>query len=614
MVRMVRTKLIWVVVTCLMILSLIVTSCGQAEVADEENGPGIAVKTETKEQQEVEEKTEEKATVQEEEAVSPDVPRYGGTYTQVLTTDPRGWDETKTLHFWIYSNQLTNQMILEGDWSRGPAGTGEFAWTAGTSLFDDKTPHLVESYELVEPGYIRWHVRPGIHYGLNPDSEASRLVGGREYTAEDLEFSLRRLLETGGSYINRAMPIARESAEWTLVDKYTLDLKVDPDGYYNTVYFFNTWTTADIPREVVEKYGNMNDWRNVVGTGPFMLTDYVPSSQQTLIRNPNYWQTDPVGPGKGNQLPYVDTVRQLILPDASTRLAAMRTGKLDDLNLIKVEEAESLWKTNPELEFTPVIAGGGYRISLRLDKPELPHSDIRVRRALNMAIDFDSIIKDFFSGQASMRYAWPCCGGSRKEDMTLPIEERSAEIQELYSYQPEKAKQLLADAGYPDGFKIKVTARTVDGDYLSLIKFFWDAIGVDMELDLMEQGAYNGLLNKRASDEAIYNGGYPGYIRLGTFEGDTYSNSQMSDDQYFRDMKIVLQDLFFAEKQGELDRIYREEIANYVLEQVYVVPTPAFTTYNFWQPWLRNYNGARNLGWTSWPQYAKYVWIDENLK
>ena len=598
-------RLIWVVVSCMMALSLIFMSCGGAEVIEEEE-----------EEEEVVEEEEEEVVEEEEEeeVVSPDVPQYGGVYNMLLTTDPRGWDESKALHFWIYSNQLTNQMILEGDWSRGPAGTGDFTWTYGTSLFNDKVPNLVESFEIVEPGHIRWHIRPGRYFGLNPDSEASRLVNGREYTAEDLQFSLNYFLMTPGSYLNRAMPFAKVSAEWDIEDTYTLSLKVSIEAFYNTIYFFNVWTTPDVPKEVVEKYGDMNSWRNVVGTGPFLMHDYVPSSQQTVIRNPNYAMTNPVGPGKGDRLPYVDEIRQLILPDLSTQLAALRTGKLDDLNLISIEDGELLEKTNPELERLAAISGSTSRLSLRTDKPELPWYDVNVRRALHMAVDYDAIIEEFFSGQAYLQYGWPCCGGSRMEDMTLPIEDRPAEIRELYSHNVDKAKQLLEDAGHGDGFTIKVTTRVLDVDYLSLIKYYWEQIGVTMELEVLEQGVYSSVLNKRMADHAIYNGGYPGYIRLGTFEGDTYSNSHMSDDQYYRDMKIVLQDLFFEGKQAELDRVYREEIALYALKQVYVIATPAHVTYTYWQPWLKNFYGARALGWTSYPQFAKYVWIDQELK
>jgi len=219
-----------------------------------------------------------------------------------------------------------------------------------------------------------------------------------------------------------------------------------------------------------------------------------------------------------------------------------------------------------------------------------------------------------------MRFAWPCCGGSDKYAMTLPLEERSEEIQELYSYNPEKSKALLTEAGYPDGFKIEVVCQstTAHVDYLSLVKYYWEQIGVEMEIRSLESGAYSNVLNKRVADQAIYNGGYPGYIRLGSFVSDVYSNSSMvdltDDVKFFEPYVVQLKELFFAGKQEELDRVYREDIADYVLSRVYVIPTPSADTFIFWHPWMKNFYGAVNLGWTDWPQYARYPWIDVELK
>ena len=92
----------------------------------------------------------------------------------------------------------------------------------------------------------------------------------------------------------------------------------------------------------MDKYGDMTNWKNSEGTGPFILKDYVAGSQVIMVRNPNYWMTDPIGSGKGNQLPYLDSVRCLILPDASTRQAAMRTSKIDVLSGQLWEDAGNL--------------------------------------------------------------------------------------------------------------------------------------------------------------------------------------------------------------------------------------------------------------------------------
>ena len=81
------------------------------------------------------------------------------------------------------------------------------------------------------------------------------------------------------------------------------------------------------PPEVIEEHGDAKDWRTIVGTGPFMLTDYVLDSSITFKKNPDYWRNDPKYPE--NRIPYIDEMRMLIFPELATRMAALRTGKVD---------------------------------------------------------------------------------------------------------------------------------------------------------------------------------------------------------------------------------------------------------------------------------------------
>jgi len=79
--------------------------------------------------------------------------------------------------------------------------------------------------------------------------------------------------------------------------------------------------------EAVKMWGDVNDWHHAIGTGPFILKDFVSGSAATLVSNPNYWGYDERYPQ--NKLPYIDTLKVLIIPDQATALAALRTGKVD---------------------------------------------------------------------------------------------------------------------------------------------------------------------------------------------------------------------------------------------------------------------------------------------
>ncbi len=147
--------------------------------------------------------------------------------------------------------------------------------------------------------------------------------------------------------------------------------------------------------EVIQQHGNVSDWRNVVGTGPFELTDLVEGSSITFSKNPNYWGHDEKYPQ--NRLPYVDEMRSLISNEVATNLALLRSGKVDyigyagESHLSSVDQVTSFQRTNPELVVRPF----SYRAetALNFDTQIEPWNDVRVRRAVSMAIDFETINK-----------------------------------------------------------------------------------------------------------------------------------------------------------------------------------------------------------------------------
>ena len=96
---------------------------------------------------------------------------------------------------------------------------------------------LAESFEIFPDGRGVYKIRKGIHYWLYPTNEASRLVGGRELTADDIVFSLNRLAKTKGSYINNASPQMSSVTAITATDKYTLEIKTVPEWAYEAHYF-----------------------------------------------------------------------------------------------------------------------------------------------------------------------------------------------------------------------------------------------------------------------------------------------------------------------------------------------------------------------------------------
>ena len=176
-------------------------------------------------------------------------------------------------------------------------------------------PHLAESWEQPDPLTVILHVRKGVHWHDKPP------MNGRELTADDFVYNFHRVTGTGsgftetGQYTEFLGYDVIESI--TATDKYTVEFKLKEDvtgrtwfGGLNIAQVIAASLYSDIyPPEVIEEHGDAKDWRTIVGTGPFMLTDYVLESSVTYEKNPNYWGNDPKYPE--NRLPYIDEMRVL---------------------------------------------------------------------------------------------------------------------------------------------------------------------------------------------------------------------------------------------------------------------------------------------------------------
>ena len=218
------------------------------------------------------------------------------------------------------------------------------------------------------------------------------------------------------------------------------------------------------PPEVIKQHGDIKDWRNLVGTGPMELTDVVEGASLRWTRVPNYWGFDEKFPH--NRLPYVDEINALFMTDPAARLAALRSGKVDVLGsagqsqVRSIDQIKSLRQTNPEINTWIFVSRSEHAFAPNnISTP--PFNDIRVRRAMQMALDLETISETYFSGLAD-----PTPQGflhNAKLGIGTPFEEWPEEIKQYYRYNPEGAKQLLAEAGYPDGFTTRL-------DYLESVR------------------------------------------------------------------------------------------------------------------------------------------------
>ena len=191
-------------------------------------------------------------------------------------------------------------------------------------------------------------------------------------------------------------------------------------------------------------------------------------------------------------MPYVDRLRALIMPEVATYMAALRTGQVDYIGPIGIsqmrtlDQVESLRRTNPELVIWPFYTRSDNAFGMNIQLPYF--SDIRVRKAMQKALNLDEINNAYYRGYADTT---PQGQANRTfADIITPFEEWSEDVKKVFDYDPEGAEALLDEAGYPrgaDGIRFKTELVHLDRrdlNYVELAVSYWKKIGVDVEIDV----------------------------------------------------------------------------------------------------------------------------------
>jgi len=503
---------------------------------------------------------------------------------------------------------VTHDTLVSGSWERGPAGTGETDWLYGilgrTDLWSGQ---LAESWEIPNDTTIIYHIKKGIRWMNKPP------VNGREMTADDIAWSIESEWKTPGTNFDIFFKKEDHLISATATDKYTVTLKV-PAHAMGTNFLENSEREFMRAPEVTKQYGNQNDWRNMNTTGPFFISEYVPGSIIKFKKNPSYWETDPVGPGKGNQLPYIDSYVQLILPDLSTRIAAFRIGKIDTLGGLNWEDGSDLIKRNPKLQHVNVFTSPLF-LSGRVDKPNLPFKDVKVRRALNLAVNKQEIVDNYYKGNAEL-FGYPFPPSPAFSAFYTPFKDMPASVQELFTYNPDKAKQLLKEAGYPTGFKTKIVVSSAGTniDYVAMVAAYLAKVGVDMQIDARDATVYTTIANNRSNEEMI--------ARTTTMFGLPYMMHDMradssGDASYWENATSLAAYQTMMSTLGRDDSKWVKALHDAMpdmLDNAWGIFMPIPYTYRVWWPWVKNYHGESSTGYARFNRNIRYLWIDQPLK
>ena len=544
-----------------------------------------------------------------------EAPRYGGKLTYGLRgREGRGSDAVVNggaglllLQGVLEKPAIANWAIDRNEWAINSSNTPLWGLTGA----------LAESWETPDPTTIVLNIRKGVHWHDKPP------MNGRELTTADIEYNYHRYLGLGSGFTESANPgdlgkVGIESV--TATDKWTVVFKLERPHLFALKWILDWYTFFIHPPEVIEQYGSVNDWRNLVGTGPFMLTDYVEGSSVTFIKNPDYWGFDEKYPE--NRLPYVDELTTLLMNDPATRLAALRSGKIDYLGYVAgtqimfIDQVVSLARTNPEIAQWPFFSRSDYAFGMNVNNP--PLNDIRVRKAMQMALDLETINDTFLMGRADTTPHGQL-GGAQKE-FYIPFDEWPEEVKKGYMYDPEGAEKLLDEAGYPRGadgirFKTSLLHTPRHGtSYAELAVSYWSEIGVDVEIQAVSSDTEFSAIFGEASHEALITAAmglhYFTEAAVDRFYTDARGNvAAVSDPQF----EAVIDALRATSDLEEYQRLFREADM-YTIEKHWVIWGPDSPQYQVSQPWLKGYNGEAHMGNWHFNDFFARIWIDQELK
>ena len=443
-------------------------------------------------------------------------------------------------------------------------------------------PELAQSWERSEDGMtFTFHIQPGVKW-QNVDP-----LNGRAFTAEDARYALERYATEG---VHKAYHT--NVASYEAVDDLTLKVNMArPTADYIVPLASNKQTI--FPRELVDD-GTISD--RVIGTGPMILKEVVASDHVSFERNPDYWEREVL----------LDGFDFKIMPDHSSRLAAFRAEQMEyAYGLVStMDDVEAVLKTNPGVQINthPVLLVTAF--GMNLSNPKF--ADERIRRAISLSIDRELMIDVLYTGLGKALGVMPWSYLFDEE----PTYE-SGNLGKWVRYDATEAKQLLAAAGFEDGFEMNNIFYPYTAAYEAtpdvLISTFRES-GINMTGGRVDYTEFNsqwvGLKLPEVSTS--------GWLTSG-FDADNWFHGQIHSESggnrtRINDPQI---DEWAEAQQLELDPEARKEIWKKIwdrdLDQAYRPPMAAGFAFEVYQPWVR---GVRWTGTSPNDNSYYYDWGD----
>ncbi|HEX4993464.1 MAG TPA: ABC transporter substrate-binding protein [Methylomirabilota bacterium] len=509
---------------------------------------------------------------------SPKPPKRGGVLTRASAWDPPVMDPrlTQSVGLYQFAGLVGSRLVRYAfpDEVTGPSDMslkGDLAesWTSSPDA-------RVWTFKLRQG--VKWHnVAP---------------LNGREFVAADVKYCLEAYAKEGAQSFTFQEVEAIETP-----DKHTVRIHLKTP---NVLFPQNVAEpiTVMFSREVLEEDGDLK--KRMIGTGPFLLKEHSRKVRVVLTRNPDYWE-------KGR--PYVDEYVILSTPDAATRIAAFRTGQSDFIWLASPSEVETVRKTNANVQvhsyhntLTP------FGIALSQDKP--PFNDVRVRRALSMAIDRQKQVDTIFEGHGILGWGVPYI---YHQDKPLT----AASFGPWWQYRPAEAKKLLAEAGHPNGFDTTLFYYEYFPQMTSQVQVVQQDLrrnlNINVKITKLDYTTYYGRYVESKWDGMAW--GFQSGHAIGLDERTYQYMHSKSTKNFFRVADPVIDELTTKLRQTAApadQRVLTKKIVDREFDQVLRMWMPYDNGFLVFQPHMRNGASAalrRTDGYGS--STISRVWLDK---
>lgn len=506
--------------------------------------------------------------------------KYGGSLTIARGIEPVVMDSIKTM----YGDQA-HMLISEPPFQAAPNATPQEAqksgWVESVSVSPDNLTYTL-------------YLEEGITF-----------QDGKTLDAEAFAWRIRTSLKSGS--LMAGVPEWEYIEKVKVVDEYTLQIHLSkPRPLFLTVWTMPAWYGGMATPHAYERYGKDYGHKVAYGNGPFTMTEWIKGDHLTFERYEKYdW-----GPGfvRNSGPAYLERVIMKIVPEAYSRYRMLSAGEVDAILEVPLSQIEAIEK----LDNVNLLSAPSQKLMLlSYNVKKAPLNDLKVRKALNYAINREALAESFFFGYAKPAYS-----------MYMSKSQVTSNTKLLYKYNPDKARQLLEEAGWKEGkhgirekdgekltFRLETNKQTIRRKLASAIQSMWQAIGIKAEVRIFDDSTLRDRVANGKQDATLWRHEWATIDQVPWMaDPDTipYPHQTNYDTKELREL---IEETYSSETYKEYHK-FTDNVANYIAESATRCPLLRPANLLAIRDVFKNVR-LRGPGWWGWMPFLQDVYRED---